>query len=54
MPKSIVIEPEQAFARSTIHFTDIEVNAYQKTAEEELGILDRGFSAYLAGHVRDP
>ncbi len=36
MPKSIVIEPEQAFARSTIHFTDIEVNAYQKTAEEEL------------------
>ena len=36
MPKSIVIEPEQAFARSTIHFTDIAVNAYQKTAKEEL------------------
>jgi 2-oxoisovalerate dehydrogenase E1 component len=36
MPKSIVIEPEQAFARSTIHFTDIQVNAYQKTAKEEL------------------
>jgi 2-oxoisovalerate dehydrogenase E1 component len=36
MPKSIVIEPEQAFAKGTIHFTDIAVNAYQKTAKEEL------------------
>ena len=29
MPKSIIIEPETAFSRSTIHFSDIPVNAYQ-------------------------
>src|ERR1039457_5540443 len=29
MPKSIVIEPEKVFARSTIHFSDIPVNAYR-------------------------
>ena len=31
MPKSIIIEPEKVFARSTIHLSDIEVNAYQQT-----------------------
>ena len=36
MPKSIIIEPEKVFARSTIHFSDIPVNAYQRTMEEEL------------------
>jgi 2-oxoisovalerate dehydrogenase E1 component len=36
MPKSIVIEPEKVFARQVIHFQDIELNAYRKTAEEEL------------------
>src|SRR5271157_1623427 len=35
MPKSIVIEPEKVFARSTIHLSDIEVNAYQQTGEQE-------------------
>ena len=36
MPKSILIEPEKVFARDTIHFSDIEVNAYQRTVQEEL------------------
>src|ERR671915_2096668 len=35
MPKSIVIEPEKVFTRSAIRFTDIPVNAYQKTFAEE-------------------
>src|ERR1022692_1811079 len=29
MPKSIIIEPEIVFARSSIQFSDIPVNAYQ-------------------------
>jgi len=36
MPKSIIIEPEKVFARGTIHLSDIQVNAYQRTEEEEL------------------
>ena len=36
MPKSINIEPEKVFARETIHLSDIPVNAYQKSAKEEL------------------
>jgi 2-oxoisovalerate dehydrogenase E1 component len=36
MPKSIVIEPERVFARKSIRFSEIPVNAYQKTAAEEL------------------
>jgi 2-oxoisovalerate dehydrogenase E1 component len=36
MPKSIIIEPEQAFARSTITVGEIPVNAYNKTLEQEL------------------
>ena len=35
MPKSIIIEPEKVFARETIHFSPIAVNAYQKTEAEE-------------------
>jgi 2-oxoisovalerate dehydrogenase E1 component len=35
MPKSILIEPEKAFAKGKIHFTDIPVNAYKKTIREE-------------------
>jgi 2-oxoisovalerate dehydrogenase E1 component len=35
MPKSIIIDPEQVFARSTIHLSDIEVNAYRKTGDQE-------------------
>jgi len=30
MPKSIIIEPEAVFAKSTIQFSDIPVNAYQE------------------------
>ena len=41
MPKSIVIEPEKAFAPGAIHFTDIPVNAYHKTIDEELAIYSR-------------
>jgi len=36
MPKSIVIEPERVFASEKISFSDIPVNAYAKTIEEEL------------------
>ena len=36
MPKSINIEPERVFAREAIRFSDIPVNAYSKTVEEEL------------------
>ena len=41
MPKSIVIEPEQAFARDTIHLSDIPVNAYQKPLAEEVAAHSR-------------
>ena len=36
MPKSIVIEPDQVFAREVIRFADIPLNAYDQTVEEEL------------------
>jgi 2-oxoisovalerate dehydrogenase E1 component len=36
MPKSIVIDPETVLRRSTIHFSDILVNAYRKTPQEEI------------------
>ena len=35
MPKSILIDPKKVFAKGAIHFSDIPVNAYQKTVEEE-------------------
>lgn len=38
MPKSFVIDPEVAFARGRIHFSDIEVSAYDKTIEQELAV----------------
>jgi 2-oxoisovalerate dehydrogenase E1 component len=41
MPKSIVIEPERVFASETIGFTPIPVNAYSKTAAEELAEYSR-------------
>ena len=41
MPKSIIIEPEQAFARGTIHLSDIPVNAYQKSLAEEVAAHSR-------------
>jgi 2-oxoisovalerate dehydrogenase E1 component len=41
MPKSIIIEPEQAFARDTIHLSDIQVNAYQKSLAEEVAAHSR-------------
>jgi 2-oxoisovalerate dehydrogenase E1 component len=36
MPKSIVVEPQKAFAKGAIHFTDIPVNAYDRTVEQEI------------------
>jgi len=36
MPKSILVDPNQVFARDRIHFTEIEVNTYQATIQEEL------------------
>ena len=35
MPKSIILEPEKLLAADRIHFTDIDVNTYRKTIEEE-------------------
>jgi 2-oxoisovalerate dehydrogenase E1 component len=36
MPKSILVDPNQVFARDRIRFTEIEVNTYQATIQEEL------------------
>src|ERR1017187_3659090 len=36
MPKSIVVEPKDVFSKSSIHFSDIPLNAYDRTVEEEL------------------
>jgi 2-oxoisovalerate dehydrogenase E1 component len=41
MPKSIPIDPETVFARGRIHFSDIEINAYHRTIEEELATYSR-------------
>ncbi len=38
MPKSLMIDPEVAFARGRIHFSDIEISAYDKTIEQELAV----------------
>src|ERR1019366_5959751 len=38
MPKSIVIDPDAVFRRDTIHFSDVPLNAYQKTGKEEMEI----------------
>ena len=39
MPKSILIEPEEVLAGGTIHFSDIQLNAYRRTVAEELEIF---------------
>ena len=55
MPKSITIEPEQAFARDTIHLSDIQINAYQKSLAEEVAAHSaEDLSGHVAGHVRHP
>jgi 2-oxoisovalerate dehydrogenase E1 component len=36
MPKSIVIEPKDVFAKSTIRLSDIPINTYNRTLEQEL------------------
>ena len=41
MPKSIIIDPEKVFASETIRFSEIPVNVYRKTAEEELANYSR-------------
>jgi len=35
MPQSIMIEPEEVLAPRSIHFSDIPVNAYRRTLDEE-------------------
>ena len=53
MPKSIIVEPKEAFSRSRIHLSDIPVNAYDYTVEDELAHYStEGIFAHLAGHVR--
>jgi 2-oxoisovalerate dehydrogenase E1 component len=42
MPKSIVIEPEKVFSTGAIHFSDIPVNAYRETVEEERAAYSAG------------
>ncbi|MGO8759213.1 MAG: thiamine pyrophosphate-dependent enzyme [Terracidiphilus sp.] len=37
MPKSIVIEPKEVFAKSKIRLSDIPVNSHNRKLEEELG-----------------
>ena len=41
MPKSIVIEPDRVFAREAIRFADIPLNAYARSAEQELADYSR-------------
>ncbi|MGE5570938.1 MAG: thiamine pyrophosphate-dependent enzyme [Rhodospirillales bacterium] len=41
MPKSIPIIPEKVFARGRIQFRDIEINAYQRTIQEEAAVYSR-------------
>lgn len=41
MPKSIPVVPEKVFARGRIHFTDIEINAYQRTIQDEAAVYSR-------------
>jgi 2-oxoisovalerate dehydrogenase E1 component len=36
MPKSILVDPDKVLASDRIHFTDIEVNTYRRTIQEEL------------------
>jgi 2-oxoisovalerate dehydrogenase E1 component len=36
MPKSIIIDPDAVFRRDSIHFSDIPLNAYEKTPKEEV------------------
>jgi len=54
MPKSIVIEPEKYLPESTIHLSDIEVNAYQRTGDEERAAYSPRSSWPFAGYVRHP
>lgn len=38
MPKSIIVEPKKAFAKGAIQFSDIPVNAYSKSMDEEKAV----------------
>jgi 2-oxoisovalerate dehydrogenase E1 component len=37
MPKSIIIEPKEVLAKSKIHVSEIPINTYDRTLEQELG-----------------
>ena len=41
MPKSILIEPEKVFAKSSLGFSDIPLNTYSRTVKEELAAYSR-------------
>jgi 2-oxoisovalerate dehydrogenase E1 component len=41
MPKSILIAPEKVLAPDRIRFRDIEINAYQRTIEQESDVFSR-------------
>jgi 2-oxoisovalerate dehydrogenase E1 component len=41
MPKSIIVEPEKVFAKGSIHLSDIAVNAFECTLEEERASFSR-------------
>ncbi len=47
MPKAIVIDPERMFARDAIRFSDIPVNAYQATLQEEMAAFTPGDFLHL-------
>ena len=41
MPKSIIIAPDKVLAKSSIHFTDVPVNVYDKPLAEEAAVYSR-------------
>ena len=42
MPKSIILEPQELLAPGSIHCADIQVNAYNKTVEQERALFSEG------------
>jgi 2-oxoisovalerate dehydrogenase E1 component len=46
MPKSILVDPDKVLARGRIQFHEIEVNAYQRTIQEE--VAEHGAAGLMA------
>jgi 2-oxoisovalerate dehydrogenase E1 component len=51
MPKSILIAPQEVLASGTIRFTDIPVNAYQRTVAEELEMFSAADLLHIWGDM---